>query len=404
MRILFVTPYVPSLVRVRPYNLVHALVKAGHTVTLMCLQPPGDGAETLDRLREWCDGVYVIPHSRARTLMNGMEALPSRYPVQAAYSRSPYFLNAAREVLAKKSYDVVHIEHLRGAVLAEAFQSLPIVFDTVDSITLLFEKVLHDAPSLKSQMMARLDLERTRHFESTLTERFQQVAVTSAIDRQALVDMGNDPERVTVVANGVDLDYFKPQNQPRSPRTLVFTGKMSYHANIAAIEDLVHQIMPIVWEAEPDVNLQIVGKDPSPVIQELGQKPKISVTGYVPDLRPYLAQAAIAVSTVRYGVGIQNKVLEAMAMATPVVCSTQACSALEIENGRDLLVGDNPQAIAQHIIDLIRSREKRAQLGANGRKYVETNQTWDTAAVLLEELYGKAINHGHTHTGYQASK
>lgn len=404
MRILFVTPYVPSLVRVRPYNIIQALVRAGHTVTLMCLQPPGDGAEALDRLREWCDGVHVIPHSRTRTLVNGVQALPIGYPLQAAYSRSPYFVRAAGEVLSKKPYDVVHIEHLRGAALADAFKLLPIVFDTVDSITLLFEKVLRDAPSLKSQVMARLDLERTRRFESTLTQRFRQVAVTSHIDRQALVDMGNDPERVRVVANGVDLDYFKPQNLLRSPRTLVFTGKMSYHANIAAVEDLVHRIMPIVWEEEPDVNLQIVGKDPSPVIQDLGQNPKISVTGYVPDLRPYLAQAAVAVSTVRYGVGIQNKVLEAMAMATPVVCSTQACSALKIENGRDLLVGDSPETIARHLIELIRSPEKCRKLGAEGRKYVETHQTWNNAAVLLEEMYRKAVDHGYTHTGHQDSK
>src|SRR5690606_32012470 len=126
---------------------------------------------------------------------------------------------------------------------------------------------------------------------------------------------------------GVDLDYFQPQDLARNPKRLIFSGKMSYHANIAAAEDLSEKIMPLVWQAEPQANLQIVGKDPAPVILELGEKHNISVTGYVPDLRPYLAQAAIAVSTVRYGVGIQNKVLEAMAMATPVVCSPQASSA-----------------------------------------------------------------------------
>jgi glycosyltransferase involved in cell wall biosynthesis len=157
------------------------------------------------------------------------------------------------------------------------------------------------------------------------------------------------------------------------------------------VEDLVHKIMPLVWAQEPEADLQIVGKDPVPVIQELGQKPNISVTGYVPDLRPYLAQAAVAVSTVRYGVGIQNKVLEAMAMKTPVVCSRQACSALRVQPGHDLLVGDTPEAIANHIVDLLRSAEKRERLGQAGRKYVETRQTWDSAAIILEDLYQRAI-------------
>lgn len=398
MRILFVTPYIPSLVRVRPYNLLKALVARGHAVTLLCLQPPGDSGETLNQLRQWCEAVHVVPHPSSRALLNGLRALPQRIPVQAAYSESPDFVEMAQGVLAVQEFDVAHVEHLRGAVLAKAFPHLPVMFDTVDSITLLFEKVLKDAPSLKSRMMALLDLERTRRFERTLTQRFAQVAVTSPIDRQALVEMGNDPARVMVVANGVDIDYFRPQNLPRSPHNLVFTGKMSYHANVAAVEDLVGKIMPLVWREEPDVNLQIVGKDPAPVIQELGQHPKINVTGYVPDIRPYLAQAAIAVSTVRYGVGIQNKVLEAMAMGTPVVCSAQASSALSIRDGHDLLVGDTPEAIARHIVDLIRSPERRAAVGKAGREYVETHQTWDRAAGLLEDLYQRAMTHGNTHS------
>jgi glycosyltransferase involved in cell wall biosynthesis len=264
------------------------------------------------------------------------------------------------------------------------------VFDSVDSISLLFSKVLQDAPSLKSRLMATLDLERTKRFEGRLTERFPQVAVTSEADRRALIDLGSDGERITVVPNGVDLDYFKPQAVKRDPLSLVFTGKMSYHANIAAAEDLVEKIMPLVWREQPNARLSIVGKDPSPAVQALGQRPNVTVTGSVPDMRPYLAEAALALSTVRYGVGIQNKVLEAMAMGTPVVCSPQANSALKTQNGQDILVGDGAEAVARHILDLLASAEKRERIGAAGRLYVERYQTWDHAAELLEGMYRKA--------------
>lgn len=390
MRLLFITPYIPSLVRVRPYNLLQALARRGHRITLFALQPPGDEVESLPQLHEWCDDVVLIPHSRSRTLINGLTALPSRFPVQAAYSRSPEFTQRLREELARVKFDAVHVEHLRGAVLADALLGVPVVFDSVDSISLLFEKVLKDAPSFKSRLMAALDLERTRRFEGRLTSRFSEIAVTSEVDRQALIELGSDGDHITVVPNGVDLDYFQPQNLERDPLRLVFTGKMSYHANIAAVEDLVGKIMPLVWQKQPQAHLQIVGKDPAPVIQLLGQSPNITVTGYVPDMRPYLAQTAVAVSTVRYGVGIQNKVLEAMAMATPVVCSTQAASALRAHNGRDLLIGDNAEQLAQHILSLLESPEKRAAVGAAGRQYVEQHQTWDSAAALLENLYLKA--------------
>lgn len=394
MRILFVTPYIPSLIRVRPYNILRALVDRGHEVTLLSLQPPGDMGESLPQLREWCHAVHIVPLARSQTFANGLMALPTRLPLQAAYSRSLLFHQTAGELLQRESFDIVHLEHLRGAVLADSLNGLPIVYDSVDSISLLFGKVLQDAPTLKSRLMALVDLERTRKFEGQLTRRFPQVAVTSEADRQALVGFGCDNRRVTVVPNGVDLNYFKPQDVERDPLRLVFTGKMSYHANIAAVEDLIHQIMPLVWEEQPNAELHIVGKDPAPAVIEMGQRPHVKVIGSVPDMRPYLAQAAIAISTVRYGVGIQNKVLEAMAMATPVVCSLQANSALKTINGQDILVGDTPQMIARHILDLLASAEKRAMIGQCGRQYVETHHTWDSAATTLETLYQSAIaNH-----------
>lgn len=391
MKILFVAPYIPSLIRVRPYNILRALVQRGHEVTLVALQPPGDEGESLPTLREYCQAVYIVPHSKIQTLINGITALPTNFPVQAVYSRSPEFARIVHNLLSKEQFDVAHIEHLRGAVLADSLGDLPMVFDSVDSISLLFEKVLKDAPSLKSRLIAILDLERTRQFEGALTRRFPQITVTSEADKQALIQLGCDDTRITVIPNGVDQDYFKPQNLERDPLRLIFTGKMSYHANVAAVEDLVQKIMPLVWAQQPDAHLQIVGKEPTAAVQALASTPNVIVTGYVPDIRPYLAQAAVAISTVRYGVGIQNKVLEAMAMGTPVVCSPQACSALKAQPGQDILVGDTPDAIAHHILDLLAKPEKRRALGRAGQRYVETRHTWSGAAAVLEELYRASI-------------
>lgn len=396
MRILFVTPYIPSLIRVRPYNILHALVERGHQVTLITLKPPGDEGEALPQLRQWCKAVHVIPHARTQTMWNGISALPTRTPIQMAYSKSPAFNRFMADLLKSQTFDVAHVEHLRGAALTPVLGTLPIVFDSVDSIALLFEKVLQDAPSLKSRLIAMLDLDRTRHFEGTLTNRFPHITVTSEADRQELIKLGCRSDAVHVVPNGVDLDYFQPQSVERAANRLVFTGKMNYHANIAAVDDLVAKIMPLVWSQKPDTKLQIVGKDPAPSVLALAANPNVEVTGSVPDLRPYLAQASIAVSTIRYGVGIQNKVLEAMAMAAPVVCSEQACSALKTVNGQDIRVGQTPEQIANHIIDLLSAPEQRTSLGAAGRRYVERHHTWNSAAAYLEELYTSAAQHSGT--------
>ena len=367
----------------------------------MALQPPGDDAEALDGLSEMCAATHLVPHARWRTLWNGLSVLPTGQPIQMAYSRSPQFAERLRRVQAQERFDVVHVEHLRGAILAEPVSGIPIVYDAVDSISLLFERVLESPPTPKSRLIARLDLGRTRRYEAQLGERFDRVIVTSAADRDTLIALARDKrngrrveeDRYIVIPNGVDLDYFYcAPDHDRDPATLVFTGKMSYHANVAAVLDLAQEVMPRVWQTAPETRLCIVGKDPSEAVRALAKDPRITVTGTVPDIRPYLARAAIAVSPIRYGVGIQNKVLEAMAMGTPVVCTPQACSALAVEPGRDLLTGSSPDALARHILDLLSSPARRAELGRAGRRFVEMHHSWDAQTATLERVYESAID------------
>jgi glycosyltransferase involved in cell wall biosynthesis len=196
-----------------------------------------------------------------------------------------------------------------------------------------------------------------------------------------------------VLPNGVDLDYFapRPQATPRDPATIIFTGKMSYHANTAAALDLTTQVMPHVWQQRPDAKLALVGKDPPAKLLALAGDPRIAVTGTVADLRPYLAQATVAVSPIRYGVGIQNKVLEAMAMATPVVSTPQATTALQTQAGQDLLVADTAQDIAESILALLADGELRRRIGQAGRRYVETYHNWITIVEKLEGIYRQAM-------------
>jgi sugar transferase (PEP-CTERM/EpsH1 system associated) len=394
LRILFISPYLPSLIRVRPYNLIKALARRGHLITLLALEPPAEDTSGLDALRQWCQRVEIVPLPGWRTLWNGVQALPTRTPLQAAYSRSPQMARLIRQVQSEAAFDVVHVEHLRGAELSRAVEGAPVVFDSVDSITLLFEHVRRAGPTWRSRVMAGLDLGRTRRYEGHLLERYRRVLVTSSCDRDALASISTTPDvdgRLVVLPNGVDLDYFAPRATPPDPATIIFTGKMSYHANTAAALDLTTQVMPHVWRQRPDAKLALVGKDPSARLLALTGDPRIAVTGTVADLRPYLAQATVAVSPIRYGVGIQNKVLEAMAMATPVVGTPQATTALQTQAGRDLLVADTAQGIAESILALLADEDLRRRVGQAGRRYVETCHNWITIAEELEGIYRRAM-------------
>jgi len=181
--------------------------------------------------------------------------------------------------------------------------------------------------------------------------------------------------------NGLILDFFTPIKVQILPVQ-----------SIAAVLDLAAKIMPLVWNRLPQAQLLIAGKDPVSEITALGDDPRITVTGTVPDLRPYLEQAAVAVAPMRYGVGIQNKILEAMAMSTPVVTTSKTLGSLQVEIGQDILAADTPRLIADAIINLLTDKALWQQISKNGRRYVETHHSWDAIAGNLVQIYQDAIS------------
>lgn len=398
MRVFFLSPYPPSLIRVRPFNWIKHLAARGHRITLLTLVSSTEEAADLKEVARYCHHSEGIPFPRWRPLWNLLWALPRpSLPLQAAFTRCSALERRAREMVQQESFDIVHIEHLRGSTFARAVDGVPRVWDSVDCISLLFERTLQSGPTLGSRLMARADLARTQRYEGRFVGRHAVTLVTSPEDRQALESLvrqwGNpDGSEIVVLPNGVDLAYFAPQELPRQPDRIIFTGKMSYHANVAAALYLGQEIMPRVWQRRPDVRLQIVGKDPVPAVRALSDDSRIMVTGYVADLRPFLASAAVAVTPLRYSVGIQNKVLEAMAMGTAVVTTPQTRTALLAREGEHFLIGEDADGFAAQVICLLNDREMAARIGAAGRQYVEQHHDWNRLAARLEEVYQRAVS------------
>jgi glycosyltransferase involved in cell wall biosynthesis len=387
MRILFVAPYVPSPIRVRPFQWIRTLSRLGQQVRLVALQPPEDAWLEHIPVRDCCESITTFPLTRTRTLLNALGALPQDLPLQAAYS---LHAEAERFIADQASdCDVVHVEHLRGALLTRRVRGIPQVIDAVDSISGLFEQTKTQAPSWRHRLMARADLARTRKFEAGITRRFDLTLVSSSHDASAFQRLGGTlaAERVVALPNGVDLDYFKPQDGLRDASTILFTGKMSYHANEAAALRLVHHIMPLVWRRRADARVIVAGKDPSPFVREMARDSRVTVTGFVEDLRPFLSAATLVMAPLTYGTGIQNKVLEAMACGTPVVASPKACQGIAAVSGRDLLIGDNDRELAELALDLIDRSELRQRLGAEGRRYVTTHHDWSEMGRRLVAAY-----------------
>jgi sugar transferase (PEP-CTERM/EpsH1 system associated) len=406
MDILFLVPYVPNLIRVRPYNLIRSLTARGHRVTLMTLST---GEEyDLASLKDHCHRVYAYNLPTWRSFCNALTALPTSTPLQAMYCWQPALAHRSTNIIKngnkRAPYDVIHIEHLRGARyglhLKQHLNNLglqvPLVWDSVDCITHLFDQAAARSQKRVSRWLTRFELGRTRDYEGYLIRQFDRVLVTSRVDQRALLSLAtanSPPPNISVLPNGVDLAYFAPDSRvARQDATLVVSGKMSYHANVTMVLFLVNEILPLVWERKPEVKLWIVGKDPTKQIKNMARDSAITVTGTVEDIRPYLQSATIAVAPVQYGAGIQNKVLEAMACGAPVISTSQAISALDAQPGQDLLVADGPAEFAATILALLDDREEQRNLSIAGRRYIEQHHNWDHIAAQLEEIYLAAID------------
>ncbi len=408
MNILFIVPYVPNLIRVRPYNLIRELSSRGHRVTVLTLWRSDQERQDVKHLGEITTEVKAVPLPMTRSIWNCLRALPTRTPLQAVYCWQPAMAKQLVESIECENgsgrYDVIHVEHLRGArygVLAKKQMKTnagvpPVIWDSVDCISSLFRKAARQNERRTSRWIAQFEQGRTERYERWLLGKFDRILVTSKEDRQALMNLANNPSApITILPNGVDLDYFSSDgDRPRSTATLVISGKMSYHANVSMVLYFVNEILPRIWSQRSDVELWIVGKDPPREILGLAEHPEITVTGTVPDIRPFLTQATLAVVPLTYGAGVQNKVLEAMACGTPVVSTPAAISALKVVPEEEVLLGANPEAFAQAVLSVLENQHQQRKLGEAGRRYVERNHRWPYIAEQLESIYDEIIHLG----------
>ncbi len=428
MKVLFVVPYAPTPIRTRPHNLMRALAARGHRVSLATLYSDEAELEAIRRLSRVLDTVMAERLHLLRSGWNCLWAAIGGSPMQASYSWNPVLARKVVRILASDRFDVVHVEHLRGArfglVIKTALRGndvrgTAVVWDSVDCISALFRQTARCSSSIRSRLAARAELGRTMRHEGWLTTCFERVLVTSETDRQDLLRLveqrlgqGGAPaddlpaDRVRVIPNGVDLEYFSPTGERRVPHSIVISGKMSYHANVTAVIRFVEEVMPKVWAQLPDAQLWVVGKNPPREVRKLGTawrdgeavssadrrncRSRVLITGEVEDIRPFLRRAAVAAAPIRYGAGIQNKVLEALACGAPVVATPPAVSALALSPGNDLLVAENADELPRMVLAVLRNPELSCRLSLAGRRVVEQRYGWDSAASALEKVYEEA--------------
>lgn len=229
-------------------------------------------------------------------------------------------------------------------------------------------------------------------YERRVAHRADISTFVSAAEAEAFRAAGGvDESTILPLENGVNLDYFNAgadysRIEPPARPLIVFTGQMDYRPNIEAVESFAREAMPIVRAAHPDASFAIVGRNPSPQVEALSALPGVTVTGAVPDVRGWLAAADVVVAPLRTARGVQNKVLEAMAMGRPVVASPQAAEGIDARNGEHLIVADGPAAEAGAVLSLIEETDRADLLGRAARVRMEERYDWAVTLAPLHDM------------------
>ncbi len=377
LRILYVAPYEPSDLAVRARLLIGAIAQSHDVHVLTLHRPTVAPASRISRVQR------ALPSTRVDKLLALRHVVEPSYPLQTMAAASRAMRRAVTDAMRGGRYDLVHVEHLRALPYLPAQRDVPVLFDAVDCVSELFRLAARDHQP-PSRWLYRAEAGRLRRYEAVALTSVDRVIVTSQRDAAALREIAPNA-RIAVVTNPVDHERFTPGGDRRS-RLVVMTGKMSFHANSSAAQWLGERIWPLVRAEHPDAALLIAGSRPPRSLRMLARD-DIRVRDYVPDLAATIGHAAVAVAPLRYAVGVQNKVLEALACATPVVATPAAISDLRLHNGRDAIIATTAEDLARGVNFLLSNPTVARRMGEAGLRYVTAHHAVAATADLLEMEY-----------------
>jgi sugar transferase (PEP-CTERM/EpsH1 system associated) len=391
MRILFVVPNVPSPIRPRPLNFIRRLSRL-HDVSVLCLATNASDRNFVSELKQYCSNVEVVEVSRIKSVWNCLLALFSSRPLRYAYFDSPALERRVREKLHNAEVDLLHVEHLKAAlILRDVNWQVPAILDAVDCVSLFEERRRKLLRNPLWKAFSWTEWKKMARWESKISGRFDRLVISSPVDKQQYPGALDVQERLDVVANGVDLEYFQFQRDERRKNVLVFCAKLDYFPNADAALYFSSVIWPLLLARRPELQFEIIGSRPPRAIQDLDGKNNICVTGSVPDVRPHLGSASIALCPVRIQAGTQFKILEAMALGVPVIASRLCCPGLAVEPGKHLLTADTPEEYVSAVESLLVDDRFRQTLVKAGREYVETHHDWNYCVQRLLQAYAGAL-------------
>jgi sugar transferase (PEP-CTERM/EpsH1 system associated) len=387
MRLLYLAqrvPYPPDRGdKITTYHQVRHLARH-HEVSVACLADgPGD-LRNAEALAPLVASVDAVPLSRPHARLRALTAIATGAPLTVAYFNERRLHERVAGLVRSRKFDGVMLYSSGVAQFVEPFAEIPRVMNFADLDSLKWRLYAEFSPA-PTRWVYRMESRRLLDYERKIAMTFAHSLLSAPREVEDFKRLIPGAP-VSCLENGVDLEYFKPTHVPKQRDSLVFAGVMDYFPNVDGVRWFCREVLPRVQERFPGATLTICGARPVRAVTELGRLRGVTVTGGVPDVRPYLSAAGVCVVPLRLARGVQNKLLQAMAMGLPTVATSAAFGGINGAPGEELLIADDPDSFAACVVRLLADEALRDLVGRSARAAAERNYRWDVSLDRLDAL------------------
>lgn len=390
MHILFLSwwwPYPASNgSKIRIYHLLRGLA-ARHQVTLLSFAEADEAsADQVAHMREFCAHVEVIPKPTYHPgALKATLGFLSRWPRSLVDVYSPQMADRIRAVAEQTPVDVMVVSELQTLRYLELLPDVPGVLEEIE-VTIFHDRVA-EASDRRSRMRAQLTLTKLQRALRVLMERGVAFTVVSESEREKIREFAPPNARIDVIPNGVDTraNLPDPADTPEAD-TLIYSGAVTYFANLDAITYCADEVLPRIRRERPNARLRVTGGTGSVDVSRLAAIPGMEFTGFLPSVADAVRRAQALMVPLRVGGGTRLKILEAMALGTPVIATRKGAEGLDVTDGLNILLADTPDELANAALRLLNAPDLRAKLAAGGRALVQQHYDWDDIAARLAAL------------------
>lgn len=356
-----------------------------HVVALAETMPSKEDLQAVEQFTESC---HVIVQPKWKRYVNTGLGLFSDLPLQVHYFRSAKMKQCIDQLLAEKGIDVMYVQLIRPVINLPRRRKEKRYIDYMDCFSKGMQNRLELTSGLERHFV-KIEQQRLKAYERSVADQFDGHSIISEPDAEILKQLtGKD---LDVIPNGVGESFFEGPELSDDPEyDIIFTGNMGYHPNVQAALFLVNEILPELERRGRKLKVCLAGARPSPEVRKLASD-QVIVTGFVDDLREYLANSRMLVAPLISGSGLQNKLLESMAMGLPTITSTLANDALGASPGEEILIGNDAKSFADVITLLLDHPEKGRDIGLKGEKFIRKVYLWRNTNSLLENVLKKLL-------------